>query len=87
MQILCLRLFLFFQYPYLGRRYKYHQHRGMTQFCLMLVVNYLYIFDPKINPCGTPQFISTAFEKISSGVTKNFFFERHYDANHLMTDS
>ena len=38
---------------------------------------------PKINSCGTRQFISSAFEEISSGATKDFLFERH-DSNHLV---
>ena len=32
---------------------------------------------PKIDPCGTPQFISPTSEKTFSSVTKNFLFQRH----------
>ena len=42
-KIPCLKLFLFFQHPYLNERYRYHQHRGMTQFRLMPLVSHLYI--------------------------------------------
>ena len=31
---------------------------------------------PKIDPCGTPQFISPASQKTFSSVIKNFQFER-----------
>ena len=41
---------------------------------------------PKINSCGTPQFIFPAFEKTFSSVTKILLFERH-DWNHFMADS
>ena len=34
---------LFFQHPYLDRRYKYCQHRAVIQTCLLPVVNYLSI--------------------------------------------
>ena len=37
---------------------------------------------PKTDPCGTPELISSASEKISS----NFLFDK-YDWNHLMTDT
>ena len=33
--------------------------------------------DPKIDHCGTPQFISPASEKTFSSATKNFLFERY----------
>ena len=87
-KIPCLKLFLFFQHPSLDKRYRYCHCRGMIQFHLMPVVSHLYIRKrsvPKIDPCGTPQFISPASEKTFSSVTKNFLFER-YDWNHLMTD-
>ena len=32
---------------------------------------------PKIDPYGTPQFISPVFEKTFSSVTKKFLFERY----------
>lgn len=36
--------FLFFStHPYLDKRYEYRQHRGVTQFRLMSMVNPLYI--------------------------------------------
>ena len=76
-----LKLFLFFQHPDLDKRYKYRQHRGMTQFRFMPVVSHLYIYykesDTKIDPCEKPQFISPASEKTFSSVTKNFLFERY----------
>ena len=31
----------------------------------------------KIDPCGTPQFISPTSEKTLSSVTKHFLFERY----------
>ena len=80
--------FLFFQHVYLDNRYRYCQNRGMTQFRLIAVVNHLYVrkrSSPKIDPYGTPQFISPVSEKKFSSVTKNFLFEG-YDRNHLMTD-
>ena len=76
-----LKLFLFFQHPDLDKRYRYRQHRGMTQFRLMPAVSHLIIYykesDTKIDPCETPQFISPASEKTFSSVTKNFLFERY----------
>ena len=42
-KIPCLKLFLLFQYPYLDKRYRYRQHKGMTQFRLMPVVSHLYV--------------------------------------------
>ena len=91
MKILCLRHFLVFQHPSFDKRYRYRLHRDMTQFCLMPVVNHLYIYiskgsGPKIDPCARPQFISPASEKTSFGVTKKSLFER-YDWNSLMTVS
>ena len=61
----CLKLFLFFQYLYLNKRYRYRQHRRMTQFRLM--VNHLYILGKgaALKPRGTPQFISPASEMTS----------------------
>ena len=40
----------------------------------------------KIDPHGTPQFSSSASQKICSCATKHFLFER-YDSESLMTDS
>ena len=40
----------------------------------------------KIDPCGTPRFISPAYGKTFSSVAKKFLFER-YNLKHLMTDS
>ena len=91
MEIRCLKIFLFFQHCYLDKRFRYCQHRGMTHFCLMSVVNHLYIdiyryigiscikyrSDPKVDPCGTPQFIGPVPEKKFSSVTKSFLFERY----------
>ena len=70
-----LKTFLFFPYTYLDKRYRYRQHRVLTQYRLMSVEW------PKIDFCGTPQFISPATEKTCSSVIKNFLFER-YDWNH-----
>ena len=66
-----LKLFLFFEHPYLDKRYRYRQHRDMIQFRLMPVVSHLYMLG------RTPQFISPASEKTFSSVTKNFLFERY----------
>ena len=43
-KIPCLKLFLFFQRPYLDNRYTYRRHRGMTQFHLMPLVSHLYVY-------------------------------------------
>ena len=80
-KVLCLRLFLFFQHPYLDIRYRYRQHRGMTQSRLIYYGTlFTYIrkrSDSKIDSCGTPQFISPTSEKTFSSVTKKFLFERY----------
>ena len=72
-KIPCLKLFLFFQNSYLDKRYKYRQHRGMTQFHAC-GNSFIYIrkkSGPKVDPCRTPEFIiSPASEKIFSNVTK-----------------
>ena len=71
---------MFFQYAYLDNRYIYRQHRGMTQFRLIPVVNHLYVRKrsrPIIDPCGTPQFIGPVSENKFSSVTRNFLFERY----------
>ena len=82
----CLKFFLFFQHPYLDKRYKYRQHKGMTQFHLMSVVIHLCIFGRGAFLKGTPEFISPVSEKTFFSVTKNVLFQR-CDWNHLMTDS
>ena len=73
-EISCLKLFVFFQHPYFDKRYRYCQHRCMTQFRLMSVVNHLHILGRGgADSCGTPQFISPASEKIFHSVTKTFY--------------
>ena len=37
------KTFSIFEHPYLDKRYRYRQYRGMNQFHLMSVVSYLYI--------------------------------------------
>ena len=75
---------MFFSLLKMEKRYRYHEHRGVTQFCVMPVVNQLYIYiyiyiyirkrsGPEIDPCGTPQVISPASEKTFSSVTVKFF--------------
>ena len=69
--------FLIFQHVYLDRRYNYPEHRGITQFHLIHVVNQLCFrkrSGPKIYLCGTPQLVSPKSEKTSSSATKIFLF-------------
>ena len=43
--IICLKLFLFSQHPYLDKRYRYRQQRGITQDHLMTCKqSYIYIY-------------------------------------------
>ena len=83
------KVFLFFQHLYLDKRYKYRQHRGMTQFCLLPLVSDLYIrkrSSPKTDSCRTPKFISPASGKKFSSIIKTFLF-KIFDWNYLMIDS
>ena len=91
MNILGLRLFLFFKHPYLDKRYSCCQPKGMIQLgSIYALINHLIVYYeeewPKIDPHGTPLFISPASEKTSSSAKHFLLFER-YDSKHLMAES
>ena len=84
-----LKLFLFFQNPYLDKRYRYRQHRVDAISFEAYGKSFIYIrkrSDPSIDLYGTLQFISPESEKTFSSVTKKFLCERR-DWNHLMNYS
>ena len=85
-KIFWLRPFLFFQQPYLDKRSRYIQHRGMTKFCLMAVVNHLYILE---RGAALRKILVEHNSLIVQDLKRHLLVsqKKRYDWNHLMTNS